>query len=197
MARQPRSRDWQERAFEESELARRGQLGGESPGTPDDLRTSTDRRRRSSWGATGIAVLIVVVAVIVRVHLNNRAPSLTTSCTTPAFALSSTSPHQGSTERWSATGPAGTHFVITMGIDRLVPEKLSNQLHAVPEAGHTAAMTQQAVHTTALSSACKASGAFLVGVPAGTYTVRMFRIEGTGTNVSGTAVASKTVTVSS
>jgi hypothetical protein len=53
------------------------------------------------------------------------------------------------------------------------------------------------VHATALSSGCKANGAFIVGVPAGTYTVRMFRLAGTGSAVTGTAVASKTVTVTS
>lgn len=195
MARQPRSRDWQERAFEESELQRRGRVSGASADGPADLQTPTGRRRRSSWRATAIAVLIVVAAIIIRVHLNNRAPSLTTSCTTPAFALSSTSLRQGSTVRWSATGPANAHFIITMGIARLVSRTQPGQLHGKAEAGHTAATTQQAVHTTALSSGCKANGAFLVGVPAGTYTVRMFRLEGTGTNVSGTAVASKTVTV--
>jgi hypothetical protein len=195
MARQSRSRDWQERAFEESELQRRGQVGGDD--VPPDLKTSTDRRRRSSWRATAIAILIVVVAIVVRVHLNNRAPSLATSCTTPAFALSTSSPHQGSTVRWSATGPANSHFVITMGIARLDRGKQPGQLHGVPETGHTAATTEQAVRATALSTDCKAHGAFLVGVAPGTYTVRMFRITGTGSAVTGTPVAAKTVTVSS
>src|SRR4051794_19389131 len=118
MARQSGPRDWQERAFDESELQRRGKVGADD--LPPELKASTDRRRRSSWRATAIAVLIVVVAIIVRVHLNNRAPSLTTSCTTPAFALSTSSVHQGSTVRWSATGPANAQFVITMGIARLI-----------------------------------------------------------------------------
>jgi hypothetical protein len=195
MARQSRSRDWQERAFEESELQRRGQVGGDD--VPPDLKASTDRRRRSSWRATAIAVLIVVVAIIVRVHLNNRAPSLATSCTTPAFALSTTSAHRGSTVRWSATGPANAHFVITMGIERLDHLQQPGHLHGVPEAGHTAATTEQAVPTTVLSADCKAHGAFLVGVPPGSYTVRMFRIAGTGSAVTGTSVAAKTVTVTS
>jgi hypothetical protein len=195
MARQSRSRDWQERAFEESELQRRGQVGGDD--VPPDLKTSTDRRRRSSWRATAIAVLIVVVAIIVRMRLNDRAPSLTTSCATPAFALSSTSPQQGSTVRWAATGPANAHFVITIGIARLTAGKQPGQLHAVPEEGRPATMTQQAVHATTLPSGCKANGAFLIGVPAGTYTVRMFRLVETGSTVKGTAVASKAITVGS
>jgi hypothetical protein len=195
MARQSGSRDWQERAFEESELQRRGQLGGDD--LPPELKATTDRRRRSSWRATAIAVLIVVVAIVVRVHLNNRAPSLATSCTRPAFALSTSSAHQGSTVRWSATGPANAHFVITMGIARLVEGQRPGQLHGVPETGHTAATTQQAVHATALSGDCKAHGAFLVGVAPGSYTVRMFRLVDAGGAVTGTPVASKTVTVTS
>jgi hypothetical protein len=101
--------------------------------------------------------------------------------------------------RWSATGPANTHFVITMGIARLerVRGQQPGQLHGVPEPGHTPATTEQAVHATALSAKCTAHGAFLVGVAPGTYTVRMFRLAGTGSAVTGTSVAAKTVTVTS
>jgi len=197
MARQPRGRDWQERAFEESELQRQGKSSGDPEALPEALRVKTDRPKRSSWRATLIAVAIVLVALIVRVGLNNRAPSLSTSCTTPAFALSSTSPHRGDTVRWAATGPARAHFVITLGITRLMPGTQPGHLHAVPEPGHSAATTQQAVPATALSSGCKANGSFTVGVPSGTYTVTMFRLTGTGSAVTGTAVASKTMKVSS
>jgi hypothetical protein len=197
MARQPRGRDWQERAFEESELQRQGQSSGDPNALPEDLRVKTDRPRRSSWRATLIAVAIVVVALIVRVGLNSRAPSLTTSCTTPAFSLSSTSPVRGDTVRWAATGPAKTHFLITLGITRLEHVPQLGHLHAVPEPGHNAATTQQVVPTTTLPSDCKANGAFSVAVPSGTYTVTMFRLTGTGATLVGTAVATKTMKVSS
>jgi hypothetical protein len=197
MARQPRSRDWQERAFDQSELQRQGQSSGDPEALPEDLRVKTDRPRRSSWRATLIAVVIVVVALIVRTGLNSRAPSLTTSCSTPAFSLSSTSPNRGDTVRWAATGPADANFLITLGVARLEHVTQPGHLHAVPEPGHNAATTQQAVRTTTLPSNCKANGSFAVGVPSGTYTVTMFRLTGTGSTLAGTAVASKTMKVSS
>jgi hypothetical protein len=198
MARQPRGRDWQERAYDEAELKRRDSKSGVPSDAPDPLRTpSTDVKRRSSWRLTAIAIIIVLGAIIVRVDLNNRAPSLTTSCTTPALALSSTSPHVGSTVRWSATGPANANFVITLGITALTRGSIPGHLRGVPEPGHTGPTTEEAVPTTALSKQCKASGSFSVTVPAGHYTVRMFRLQGSGAHVSGTSVASKVLAVSS
>jgi hypothetical protein len=198
MGRQPRGRDWQERAYDEGELKRRDSKSGAPSDVPDPLRPpTTDVKRRSSWRLTAIAIIIVVGAIIVRVDLNNRAPSLTTSCTTPAFALSSTSPHQGSTVRWSATGPANSHFVITLGITTLVRGSTPGHLRGVPEPGHTGPTTEQAVPSTVLSKDCKASGSFSVTVPAGHYTVRMFHLQGSGASVTGTSVASKVLAVSS
>jgi hypothetical protein len=195
MARQRRSRDWQERAFDEAELKRRDAKVGVPSDVPDPMRATSDFTRRSSWRWTLIGVAVIIVAGIIRAELNNRPPSLTTNCRTPAFAVSSLSPKQGGIVRWSATGPPSMHFVITLGIDRLQPGASPGVLHGVPETGHTAATTEQAVLAHALSSDCKAHGAFTVGVPAGSYTVKLFRLEGTGASSTGTEVASKAMTV--
>ncbi|MBV9486121.1 MAG: hypothetical protein JO246_08715 [Frankiaceae bacterium] len=195
MARPPRGRDWQERAFEETELKRRDTKAGVPSDVPDPMRATSDFTRRSSWRWTLIGLAVIIVAGIVRAELNNRPPSLTTDCQTPAFALSSLSPKQGGVVRWSATGPASMHFVITLGIDRLGPGTTPGVLRGVPEAGHTSATTEQAVLAHALSSDCKAHGAFTVDVPSGTYTVKLFRLGGTGATATGTEVATKVMTV--
>jgi hypothetical protein len=194
MAKQRRSRDWQERAFDEAELRRRDREGGVSD-VPNPLKVSTDIPRLSPWKWTAAGIAAIAVAALIRGGLDSRAPSLTTSCTTPAFALSSTNPRQSSVVRWSATGPASTHFLIAIGISRLDPEATVGKLHAVPDPGHTASSTEEAVLATALSSSCKDHGAFRLSVPAGRYNVRMFTLQGSGSTVSGTAVATKQLTV--
>jgi len=197
MARQRRSRDWQERAFEENEIQRKERAAEKQGGLPNPLKSATDLPRRSTWKWTAGGVAAIVVAIIIRNGLDSRAPSLTTSCTTPAFALSSSNPHRGSIVRWSATGPANSHFLIAIGVARLEPDATVGQLHAVPDPGHTAVTTEEAVLATTLSAKCTGNGAFTVSVPAGRYNVRMFSLEGAGASVSGTVVATKQLVVSS
>src|SRR5271154_3101737 len=100
MARRNRNtRDWQERAFEASDMQRREREAGASD-LPQSLTGSVDLPRRSPWRWTAAGVGIIVVAILIRNGLDSRAPSLTTSCTTPAMALSSSSTHRGSVVRW-------------------------------------------------------------------------------------------------
>jgi hypothetical protein len=199
MARRRRSRDWQERAFDERENQRRDSTAGVQSDVPDPMRISTDVPRRSSlrWTAAGLGVL--VVAVIIRNGVSgSKAPTLTPSCTTPAMALSATSTHQGANVHWSVTGPAGSHLVITIGVGRLVAGAKAGQLHPVPDAGGSAGKTQIAVTPGVLPSSCAAHGEFSVGVPAGHYNVRLFTLTGSGTaGVTGAVAETKPLTVKS
>jgi len=197
MAEKKRNRrDWQERAFEETEFQRRERAAGATE-MPKPLATSVDLPKRSTWKWTLGGVAAIVVAVLIRNGLDARAPTLVTNCKTPAIALSSASIHRGATIRWSGTGPANMHFVITVGVGSLTASPTPGQLHPVPDAGGTANSTEIAVFPTKLSSGCKANGSFTVDIPSGNYNVRMFRLDGTGAAVTGTPVASRPLKVSS
>jgi hypothetical protein len=190
-------RDWQERAFEESEFQRREQEASGSE-MPVPLAHNVDLPRRSTWRWTLGGVAAIIVAILIRDGLDSRTPSLVTNCKTPAMALSATSLNRGSVIRWSATGPPNMHFLIAVGVARLVPGTNPGQLHPVPDAGGTAATTQLFGATaTKLSGGCKANGSFTVDVPAGQYNVRLFRLVGSGASVSGTPVATRPLKVSS
>jgi hypothetical protein len=196
MARERRGRDWQERAFEERENLRKDKKVGVASDVPDPMRISTDLPRRSSlrWTAAGLGVLIV--AVLIHNNHTNHAPALATSCTTPAMALSTTSAHQGSNVRWSATGPAGTPLLITIGVASLKAGAKPGQISPVPEPGGRLATTEIAVRPGPLPSSCASHGEFSVGVPKGRYTVRLFRLTNAGTAaVTATSVAAKSLTV--
>ncbi len=197
MAEKKRNRrDWQERAFEETEFQRRERAAGATE-MPKPLATSVDLPKRSTWKWTLGGVAAIVVAILIRNGLDARAPTLVTNCKTPAIALSSASIHRGATIRWSGTGPANMHLVIAIGVSRLVPGANPGQLHPIPDPGGSANSTEIAVFPTKLSSGCKANGSFTVDIPSGQYNVRMFRLDGTGAAVTGTPVASKPLKVSS
>lgn len=195
--RRTRGRDWQERAFEENELQRKDRTVGVPSDLPNPYKLSADLPKRSTWRWMAAGLGIVIIAALIRSGLDSRAPSLTTSCTTPAFALSTTAPHTDSVVRWAVTGPSTTRFLITIGVARLVPGTAAGQVHAVPEPGRAASSTEVAVLATTLSKSCKTNGAFRIGVPAGQYPVRMFTLRATASGVKATDVATKEMTVSS
>ncbi len=195
MVRPKNRRDWQERAFEETEYKRREQAAGAAD-MPKPLRTSVDLPRRSTWRWTLGGVAAIVVAILIRNGLDSRAPTLVTSCKTPALALSSSTTHQGSVVRWSATGPANAHFLIAIGVGSLVPGSKPGQLHPVPDTGGRPGTTELAVPASKLSAKCTAHGSFTVDIPSGQYNVRMFQINGSGASVTGTSVASRPLKVS-
>jgi hypothetical protein len=196
MARKRNSRDWQERAFEETENKRRVQDAGATD-LPQPLRTSVDLPRRSTWRWTLGGVAAIIVAVLIRHGLDARAPALTTNCTTPAIALSTTHTDQGVNVRWSATGPANARFLIAIGVATLKPGTDPGQLSPVPDPGNDLSHTQLAVPASSLNATCIAHGAFTVDIPKGMYNVRMFTINGTGRATTGTPVATKPLKVSS
>src|SRR4051794_9121395 len=131
---------------------------------------------------------------MVRAFSTSPPPELTTSCTTPAIALSTTTQRQHHTVRWSVTGPGGSIFELTLGVSR-VDVASGGRLVFVPENGGDQKTEQRAGHQQTMPKSCKASGAFGVLVPPGKYTVRMFRLSGPVTAPTVTAVASAPLTV--
>src|SRR5580704_3704918 len=105
MARQPRRRDWQERAFDVGQFNRRDRSTRALPQLPPSLKSSPDVRRRSSWRFTGIGLAVLIVAIIVKGGFDANPPALTTNCHTPGMALSTTHVRRGGEVRWAATGP--------------------------------------------------------------------------------------------
>jgi hypothetical protein len=198
MARKrPTGRDWQQRAFEESEYHRLDRTVGIPEDVPNELSEDADRPRRSVWRWALLGAVILFGLAVIHARLTSRPPALATNCSTPAIALSSSSASQGSIIRWSATGQAHMHFVLMIGVSRLAHSPRPGQLRAVPDPTDGNNVTRFAARPTALSSSCKASGEFSVTVPPGHYPVTMFRLDGTGAAVTGTQVAVKPLTVTS
>jgi hypothetical protein len=191
-------RDWQERAFDAGELSRKDRDSAKVADLPDPYKESADLPKRSSWRWTAWGIAAIIIAIAIRSALNSSgAPALTTSCTTPAFALSTTHTHQGATIHWAATGPAKTKFLMTIGVGALKPGAQPGQLSPVPDPGVNIHDTELVVLAHQLPSGCKTTGLFSVDVPAGTYNVRMFTLGGTGAAVAGTIVATKQMQVTS
>jgi hypothetical protein len=195
--RRPTGRDWQQRAFEESEYHRLDRTVGIPEDLPNELSEDADRPRRSIWRWVLLGFVLLFAFTLIHARLTSRPPALTTNCSTPAIALSSSTASQGSIVRWSATGPANMHFVLLIGVSHLVPGAQPGQLHPVPDRTNGNDVTRFAARPTAMPSDCKANGEFSVNVPAGQYPVTMFRLDGTGANVTGTQVAVKPLTVTS
>jgi hypothetical protein len=141
-----------------------------------------------------LVALLVLAVILVRAFFSSPPPKLTTSCTQPAIALSTSSQKQHHTVRWSVTGPGGSVFELTLGVSR-VDVAAGGRLVFVPEAGGSQKTEQRAGHQQTMPKSCKTSGAFGVLVPPGRYTVRMFQLSGPVTAPTVTEVASAPLTV--
>src|SRR4051794_36554383 len=140
-----------------------------------------------------IAALVLAVILIKAMSSASGPPSLATSCTTPAFALSTYSTPSHHVIQWSATGPANQAFALAIGVDHFTPAP-DGHLAPVPDAGVGARDTR----TTApqrMGKDCTDHGAFGVVMPTGSYTVRLFSIDGDGTDATVTPVVEKTLKV--
>src|SRR3569623_2038964 len=104
MANRPGPRDWQERAFEASQLDRDTRDNAEFVDVPNPLRDNVDLPRKSSWRWSLAAAAILVAAIILRTTVGSHPPSLKTNCKVPGFALSSLSVKSGGSLAWAATG---------------------------------------------------------------------------------------------
>jgi hypothetical protein len=136
----------------------------------------------------------VLGIVLVRAFSSSPPPALTTSCTQPALALSTASQKQHDTVRWSATGPAGTTFELTLGVRR-IDIAPGGQFVFVPESGPGKTREQRVSPQIRMPRSCKTSGTFGVQVPPGRYSVKMFGLSGPVTSPTVTELASQPLTV--
>jgi hypothetical protein len=101
----------------------------------------------------GGAVALVGAAVVAALVAPSGGPPLTTSCSQPAVRLLPSSVQAHDPVHWSATGPAGTRFVLKASGHRLGPP-------------------------VQLSSGCTGSGVFGAQLRPGHYHVSMVRLGG-------------------
>jgi hypothetical protein len=163
------------------------------PGETDPDRPEWWQRALRLRRVPIVAAIILGVIVVKAMSGATGPPPLTTSCTTPAFALSTYTITGHRTVEWSATGPGGQAFAIGIGVDHYTPAP-DGHLAPVPDPG----VGPRDTRTTApqhMGKDCTAHGLFGVVMPVGTYNVRLFTIEGNGTDATVTAVATKTLKV--
>ena len=131
-------------------------------------------RRALTLRRIPIIAAIVVVVIILRAGHSSPPPPLKTSCTTPAFALSTYSTASHKTVRWAVTGPAGTRFALAIGVDRFT-SGTDGRLVPVPDPGLDPEQMRSTPPTT-IDGDCKTDGTFGVVLPPGRYAVRLFSI---------------------
>lgn len=134
-------------------------------------------------GSLGLLLGVLVIFIVgsgVRYGGQNRTPKLTTSCDTPALAISATTLRRGSPLHYAVTGPDRD---VVIAIDAAV---LSPDLTATPLPGYT---QTQVVKVPEQIRDCKGNGVLGVQVPAGTHTVSVFPASG------GDPLASRPLTV--
>lgn len=166
------------------------------PRTPDDDPDAPEWWRRSAnFKRWPIIVALVIAVVIFRALQNGQPPSITKSCTTPNFALSTYSSAGHHEIDYSVTGPPGMLYLLMVGVSGFV--STDNSLVPTPDFGHTDQQMQAASQRKTMEADCVQTGRFGVLVPAGTYVVRLFRLVGPSGNRQAAEVASHQLVVTS
>jgi hypothetical protein len=154
---------------------------------------SIPTRGRMRW--TILLVFAIIAVAILKAGRGTPPPALATNCTTPALALSVTSIPKGGSVAWSGTGPPHQQVVLAVGVQGFTVGTSLKLLHAIPDPGLRQDEVQQASVLVPFNTGCRAHGSFRALVPRGTYNVRLFRVNGAGSSLSTTAVATKCLTV--
>jgi hypothetical protein len=167
---------------------RPARLGDPEADAPEWWRGTRSLRR------VPIIAFVIITIIFIRATAGSSPPPLTKSCTTPAFALSTYDSPVHKTVQWSATGPPGMHFELTIGVSHfdVAPD---GTLVTVPDPGLVTKDVQAASAKLTMGNSCKAHNTFGIVVPARTYSVRMFTLTGTPSNPTATVVAEKTLKV--
>jgi hypothetical protein len=134
-------------------------------------------RRSANFRRVPIIAMIVLVVVLFRATQSHGPPSIRTSCSKPSFVLSTTHTVQRKVVQWTATGPPGMRYQLTLGASGFV--RVDGNLKATPDYGVTKDQMQAASQEMSMDGDCKQSGRFAPFRGSGTFNVRMFRFGGT------------------
>jgi hypothetical protein len=159
----------------------------------DDAEAPEWYRNTATLRKIPLIAAIVVAAGLLLTGKGSPPPALTTSCTTPAFALSTYSTESHKTVAWSVTGPAGSRVALTIGVARFT-QGTSGLLSPVPDPG-VGVHEMRSTPPTTIGDDCTAHGDFGVALPSQTYTVRLFTITGRPGAATAEAVAQKSLRV--
>jgi hypothetical protein len=165
------------------------QTRDDDPDAPEWWRRTAPLKRAS------LILVVVLGAIIIHAAQGGKAPSITKSCTTPDFALSSYKSARHHEIEYSVTGPPGMPYLLMVGVSGFV--SANHELIATPDIGHTKEQMQAASQRKLMEADCVQTGRFGVLVPNGTYAVRLFRLEGPSGNVQAVDVASHQLVVTS
>ena len=131
---------------------------------------------------------------MLRAFTNSPPPKLATSCSTPAMVLSPVTQKAHDTVRWTATGPPGITFELTVGVHQ-IDVGPGGKFVFVPDSGPGQSREQRASGQLKMPGNCKTSGSFGVQVPPGKYTARIYQLSGPVTAPTVTEIASAALTV--
>lgn len=144
------------------------------PGDPDADTPQWWQRAVRLRRIPMIAAVIVTI-LLIKAMSSSTPPALETSCTAPAFALSSYTLTGHQELRWSATGPSGTRFALAIGAIGLRPTP-SGALQPIPAPGVDADDVRVSP-SVQIADDCTQHGALGVILPAGKYQAGMFVVE--------------------
>jgi len=119
---------------------------------------------------------VLAVGVTLQLVRADGDIELTTSCTTPAFALSELAAARGRPVRWSMTGPDDGLYILAVDTGDFTRND-NGTYSPLPAAGVDRADIQAASPPTRLGEECRETGTFsIVSVPPGEHSVTMFRL---------------------
>lgn len=111
-----------------------------------------------------VTVIVLAVPFLLRVP---AAPPLTTSCTQPGIATSTTSTSAGGVVRYAVTGPSVGAYAVAVDAQRLDP--------APPGKRYPVAVGGRLVAVAAKLTSCKGDSRFKVTLAPGEHRVQLFR----------------------
>jgi hypothetical protein len=169
-------------------------LGAPPPDDPDADAPEWYRKSAALRRVPIVAAIVLGVVIVQATTNGSSPPALRTSCTTPAFALSTYSAQQHKAVRWAMTGKPGVVYQLAVGVDRFDAAP-NGRLTPVPPSRAVDGHAQLASPQVKMDADCKADGTFGVLIEPGRYTAALFAFTGTRASPTSTRVATRTFTV--